>query len=238
MARRNSKQNDAAKTSQTADTSPLHWSMWILAGGCWLFLATALVSFSSADWPSHLVAVHNEPPSNLCGAAGSWIAYWAYRLLGLSAWLVIGGTGAWLVMMAAGRQCSQVGLRFGGLLVMAIALSGLHALILPDVGLMPGAPAGLIAHAATSALVPLFSTVGSFLILLAIFLVGAIIAADEFVLELPKRLMSSLGSRKDRSKRSRGSKGAGMLSALWSRPNREKAVHRRWSWNRRAGSNG
>ena len=187
-------------------------------------MATALVSFSSADWPSHLVAVHNEPPSNLCGAAGSWIAYWSYRLLGLSAWLVIGGTGAWLVMLAAGRHCSQIGLRFGGLLVMAIALSGLHALLLPDFGFMPGAPAGLIAHAATGALVPLFSTVGSFLILLAILLVGAIIAVDELVLELPKRLMTAIGSRQNRSKNSKSAKGSGMLSALWSRPNREKAV--------------
>ena len=124
MARRQSKQTDAANSSQASDVGPLHWSLWILAGGFWLFLATALVSFSSADWPSHLVAVHNDPPSNLCGTAGSWIAYWSYRLLGLSAWLVIAGSGAWLVMLAAGRQCNQVGLRFGGLLVMAIALSG------------------------------------------------------------------------------------------------------------------
>ena len=149
MARRKPVQGNNSKVDEIGAVSPLHWSLWILAGGLWIFVATALVSFSSADWPSHLVAVHNEPVSNLCGTAGGWVAYWFYRLLGLSSWLVIIGTGLWLVMRAAGHQYTQTGLRLAGLLVMAMALAGLHALLLPNLGLMPGAPAGLIAHAAT-----------------------------------------------------------------------------------------
>ena len=206
------------ETAIVHTNTPLQWSLWILAGGAWLFLATSLVSFHSADWPSHLVAVHHDPVSNLCGAAGSWLSYWCYRLLGLSSWLLLLGGGLWLILRAAGHRPQHVALRLGGLLVMAIALSGLHALLLPNLGVIPGAPAGLIAHAAVNALVPLFSTFGSMLILLAILLVGAIIAADEFILELPRRMIGVLRTRE------KSSRGQGMLGAIWNRPQRKPAM--------------
>ena len=93
-----------------------------------------------------------------------------------------------------------------------------HALLLPNWGVIPGAPAGLIAHAAVNALVPLFSTFGSMLILLAILLVGAIVAADEFILELPRRLVSAFRTKE------RKPRGQGMLGSLWNRPRRKPAM--------------
>ena len=205
------RKKSTAQTADTPATTPLQWSLWIIAGGAWLFLATSLVSFHSGDWPSHLVAVHNEPASNLCGAAGSWLSFWCYRLLGLSSWLLILGGGGWLILRAAGHRPPHIALRLGGLLVMAIALSGLHALLLPNWGVIPGAPAGLIAHAAVNALVPLFSTFGSMLILLAVLLVGAIVAADEFILELPRRLVAAFRTKEKRPREQ------GMLGSLWNR---------------------
>ncbi len=212
------RKKSTAKVVDAPANAPLQWSLWIVAVGAWLFLATSLVSFHAADWPSHLVAVHNEPVSNLCGAAGSWLSFWCYRLLGLSSWLLILGGGGWLILRAAGHRPPHVALRMGGLLVMVIALSGLHALLLPNWGVIPGAPAGLIAHAAVNALVPLFSTFGSMLILLAILLVGAIVAADEFILELPRRLVSAFRTKE------RKPRGQGMLGSLWNRPRRKPAM--------------
>ena len=212
------RKKSTAKVVDAPANAPLQWSLWIVAVGAWLFLATSLVSFHAADWPSHLVAVHNEPVSNLCGAAGSWLSFWCYRLLGLSSWLLILGGGGWLILRAAGHRPPHVALRLGGLLVMVIALSGLHALLLPNWGVIPGAPAGLIAHAAVNALVPLFSTFGSMLILLAILLVGAIVAADEFILELPRRLLSAFKTKE------RKPRGQGMLGSLWNRPRRKPAM--------------
>ncbi len=202
----------------TSANTPLQWSLWIVAGGAWLFLATSLVSFHSGDWPSHLVAVHNEPVSNLCGAAGSWLSFWCYRLLGLSSWLLILGGGGWLILRAAGHRPPHMALRLGGLLVMVIALSGLHALLLPNWGVIPGAPAGLLAHAAVNALVPLFSTFGSMLILLAVLLVGAIVAADEFILEIPRRLIAAFRTK------GKGTRARGTVGSLLNRPRRKPAM--------------
>ncbi len=205
------RKKSTANVAEAPANVPLQWSLWIVAVGAWLFLATSLVSFHAGDWPSHLVAVHNEPVSNLCGAAGSWLSFWCYRLLGLSSWLLILGGGGWLILRAAGHRPPHVALRMGGLLVMVISLSGLHALLLPNWGVIPGAPAGLIAHAAVNALVPLFSTFGSMLILLAVLLVGAIVAADEFILELPRRLFNAFRTKE------KPSQGQGMLGGLWNR---------------------
>ncbi|MBG81423.1 MAG: DNA translocase FtsK [Phycisphaerae bacterium] len=207
-----------AKSCETPLPQAIQWCLWVMSGGLWLFITTALVSFDAADWPSHLVAVHNSDVSNLCGATGAWFAYWAYRLLGLSVWVAVIGAGIWFVMRASGRRPSHPGLRLAGLFVVAIALSGLHALIFPNWGLIAGAPAGLLAHAATNGLVPLFSTFGSMLILLAVMLIGAIIAADEFVLGLPRRIVELCGTEN----RARQSRKSGMLSSLWSRPERSQ----------------
>src|SRR5688572_25429050 len=64
---------------------------WVLAAGVWVFLFVSLSSFDSGDAPSHVVAVHNSPAGNLCGQAGATIAYWGYQVLGIGAWMVLGG---------------------------------------------------------------------------------------------------------------------------------------------------
>src|SRR5436190_536723 len=64
---------------------------WVVAAGAWLFLAVALLSFNSADAPSHVVAVHNHPAANLCGTVGALIAYWSYWVIGYGAWVMLAG---------------------------------------------------------------------------------------------------------------------------------------------------
>ncbi|MCH2134740.1 MAG: DNA translocase FtsK 4TM domain-containing protein [Phycisphaerales bacterium] len=216
MPRTKRTESTRSATPESTPPTPLGWSAWILAVGLWLFAATSLVSFNSADWPSHVVAVHNGEVSNLCGTAGAWVAFWSYRLVGLSAWLLLAGAGGWLVLRAAGYRPNSPLLRLAGLLVMVLAIASMQAVLLPTWGVMAGAPSGLLAHALADAIVPLFSTVGSVLVLLALFLVGAVIAADEFVMSLPRHLMTALSSRGNRKR------GTGMLAALWSRPEHER----------------
>ena len=68
--------------------------VWVALAGLWLFVVVALASFDASDWPSHTVAVHNEPAHNLCGPMGAWVAYNSYHVVGIGSWIVLlGGLG-------------------------------------------------------------------------------------------------------------------------------------------------
>ena len=71
----------------TADVSSR--IIWISSAAIALFFAVALLSFNAADPPSHIVAVHNDPVSNLCGIVGAWIAFWTYHVLGFGVWVML-----------------------------------------------------------------------------------------------------------------------------------------------------
>jgi len=154
---------------------------WVVAAGLWVFLVIALGSFDPADAPSHVVAVHNDPTNNLCGPVGAYVAYYAYHVIGLGSWVIAAGVAAYLLATAIGRRVGHPFLRAAGLLLIALALSCLHGLLLPAVGPLAGARAGLLAAWFDHELVLRFSSVGSFLILLAALVIGAIVAVDRLV---------------------------------------------------------
>ncbi|MHC4428933.1 MAG: DNA translocase FtsK 4TM domain-containing protein, partial [Planctomycetota bacterium] len=182
---------------------------WVALAGLWVFLVVALASFDSADWPSYAVAVHNEPTRNLCGPVGALVAYWSYHVIGIGAWVVLAGVGAYLGLVAAGRPIGHLPVRAAGLGLMAVAVSGFHGLLAPETGALAGAPAGLVALVIVSELGRRFSDVGTFLVISAGFAVGALVAVDRLVLMIPA-LLAGLWSRL--------SKLAGGLGALAARP--------------------
>ena len=111
---------------------------WVFAVGLWLFLFISLASFNSADAPSHMVAVHNQPAANLCGAAGAVIAYWSYFVVGMGSWVIVLCLAAYLIIAVSGRAVNQPLVRALGLVLMAAAFSSLHELLLPNVGPLSG----------------------------------------------------------------------------------------------------
>ncbi|MDP6987761.1 MAG: DNA translocase FtsK, partial [Phycisphaerales bacterium] len=165
--------------------SPLKWAGWVLAIGVWCFLMLSLVSFSSADPPSHTVSAYPHSVSNLGGRVGAVVSYWSLRTIGLGAWLIVSGVGVWFVLTLLGRRPSHAPLRATGLVVAAVGLSSLHAAVFPTFGGMAGAPGGLVGHAIAGALSPQFGTIGTVLLVLVLFIVGLVIAADEVMLALP-----------------------------------------------------
>ncbi|MHC4766527.1 MAG: FtsK/SpoIIIE family DNA translocase [Planctomycetota bacterium] len=182
---------------------------WVALAGLWVFLVVALASFDSSDWPSHAVAVHAEPTRNLCGPVGALVAYWSYHVIGIGAWVILAGMGAYLGLAAAGRPIGHMPVRAAGLGLMAVAVSGFHGLLAPEAGALAGAPAGLVALVIVSELGRRFSDVGTFLVVSAGFAVGAVVAVDRLVLVLPA-LLGGLWSRVSRL--------AGRLGALRARP--------------------
>jgi S-DNA-T family DNA segregation ATPase FtsK/SpoIIIE len=165
---------------------------WVILASMWAFLFLSLASFHSADPPSHVVAVHNSPTANLCGLAGATVAYWSYFALGIGSWIFVAGLGLFLGVTVTGRTVNQPLLRGLGLLLMAVAFSGFHALLFPNLGPLTGAQAGLLAPRALVEVTARFSGVGTLLILMAIFALGAVVAIDQIVFQIPRWTLQGL----------------------------------------------
>ena len=194
----------------------IHRLIWVVATAIWLLVVLSLASFNSADWPSHAVAVHNEPPANLCGAFGAALSYWSYHVIGIGVWLFVVAWALALAVAVAGRTIDQPGLRLIGIGIVATGISSLHALFAPTTGPLPGAHAGLLASTIIAELTPRFATVGTFLLLLTSILVGAVVAADTIVMSI-MRWSQRLADGAQRSVQA-------TLEALRARATREPAV--------------
>ena len=166
---------------------------WVLAAGVWVFLFVSLLSFSSADAPSHVVAVHNAPTFNLCGLAGATIAYWAYHVIGYGAWMILAGFAIFLGVTVTGRAINDPMVRLVGLIIMALAFSSVHGLLFPSAGPLTGSQSGLVAQQIVAEMTPRFSTVGTLLVILAAFGLGAVVAIDQIVFSIPKWTKVALG---------------------------------------------
>jgi S-DNA-T family DNA segregation ATPase FtsK/SpoIIIE len=157
-----------------------------------LFLAIALLSFNVADPPSHVVAMHNSPPANLCGAVGAAIAYWTYHTLGFGIWVILAGVGSWVVLTFRGSEVTQPGVRALGLLIMALAVSCMHELLFPEFGSLAGAKAGILAKAIVTQLISYFSGFGAFLVIVTAFAIGLVVAAERIAFALPRLAWGAL----------------------------------------------
>lgn len=179
--------------------------LWVVSAGAWGFALLSMLSFDTADWPSHVVAVHRDPPFNFGGRAGAVLAYQLHLMFGVSSWLLVAGVGGALGVIAAGRPLGHPLVRTIGLLLATTALSALHALCIPNwsgfgliqivgalvggngtsPGSMTGVAPGIVGMAATTELVARFSGVMVFAILMTALLVGGLTSADRLVLALP-----------------------------------------------------
>jgi len=161
---------------------------WVALAGLWVFLFMTLGTFSSADWPSHAVAVHAEPPSNLMGRLGAMIAYWTYLGVGYGVWLPMLAAALALATTASGRAVTHPAIRAFGAVVMMLSFSSVHAAWARGIGVLPGAEAGLIPHWIANELSLRFSPALTGLVLLISFALGAIICMDEVVFALPRHI--------------------------------------------------
>jgi S-DNA-T family DNA segregation ATPase FtsK/SpoIIIE len=185
--------------------------LWVALATALLFLTLSLASFDPEDPPSHLVAVHNADPRNLCGEVGALVAYHAQHVLGPGAWVLVGGIGLFLAAASVGRRPAHAPLRLMGLILLAVAVSAGQRLLLPSAGTMAGAPAGLLAEVTVVELAARFGTAGTLLLLVAAGALGVVVAADEMLVAL---------ARSGRRVGSGVHRGLGHLHALRIRPER------------------
>ena len=160
--------------------------LWISSVAIAVFVAVSLLSFNVADPPSHVVANYNDPVANWCGPVGAAIAYWSYHTIGFGIWVILLGIGSWVTLVFRGKEISHTAVRGLGVVILALAVSCFHELLLPNVGSLAGAKAGLIAKTIVTQLTLQFSGFGAFLVVAAAFAVGLVVAAEKIAFAIPR----------------------------------------------------
>ena len=160
--------------------------LWISSVAIAVFVAVSLLSFNVADPPSHVVANYNDPVANWCGPVGAAIAYWSYHTIGFGIWVILLGVGSWVTLVFRGREISHTAVRGLGVVILALAVSCFHELLIPNVGSLAGAKAGLIAKTIVTQLTVQFSGFGAFLVVTAAFAVGLVVAAEKIAFAIPR----------------------------------------------------
>ncbi len=159
--------------------------------GAWAFVAASLIGFDPHDPPTHLVSPANDPVANWCGPAGATAAYHAIKLVGVGAYLfvLLAGIGLLHALIRregatpAGRLANAC-LRLTGLAMLTGAVAGLQNLIFPASGPFPGFAGGQVGVVGVHELASRFGPFGAGLVLLLMAIIGAVVAADEWVIAL------------------------------------------------------
>ena len=143
----------------------------VLAAVVLCFSALALGSYSTAD--PGFSSTGTQAARNMCGLVGAWIADFGYWVFGLSAWWIVIGFFAILVLCIQGRVKLKLGEPFE--LRLASAVFGLLVLVFASVGLetiqfaylsqdLPLGPGGLLGRLVADRSVPYFGIWGATLI--------------------------------------------------------------------------
>lgn len=181
-----------ASRNTTEPATLIRGLVWIVLFGAWLLVMAALASYDAADWPGHAVAPHNAIPHNWVGRMGALIAHELYLMIGPGIWIMIAGGFAFFVATAMRKPVTQLVLRSIGLVIMSLATSTLVGLGLPRLlaggPQRPEGPGGLTAIYILHELTGRFGVVGTVIMVIVAFWVGAILTMDQWVMALPQWL--------------------------------------------------
>jgi S-DNA-T family DNA segregation ATPase FtsK/SpoIIIE len=189
MAKKSRKKNDDPKALYLA-------IVWAVAAGLWLLMAASMASYHPADPPAHAYGVPNAEIHNWVGKVGALISHKVYLMAGPGAWVALLGVGVMLALAGVGRAVNQPVIRVVGLIVMAVCTSSLVSVTVPTAvhgfSGSPQGPGGLLAQLVDDQLTARFAVPGTVMILIVGFWVGAVLAADRFVLAAPKAVGSAI----------------------------------------------
>ena len=131
-----------------------------------VFLATAMLSFASADWPNPHVYPHLQPVHNACGKVGAWLAYHFTRLVGWGAYPLMIFIGAGAFLRITRGPVDLLWQRIGGVLVLATVTSSAVEILRPAAALnLPSGYGGALGQLFGGLLHTNFNGFGTFLIL-------------------------------------------------------------------------
>jgi S-DNA-T family DNA segregation ATPase FtsK/SpoIIIE len=140
------------------------------------------LSFDIGDWPSKYVYPNNQPTKNLCGSIGAFLAYYLLYYIGPGVFLLlISGIGL-LSVKLLDRKINQLILRSVGMVLLAAAASASFQCIWPDsIYRFPIGSGGVLGVSITKFLSGHFASLGTFILIVATWIVGFVLLADTFL---------------------------------------------------------
>ncbi len=150
-----------------------------------LFAWAAILSFDVADAPSTTVWPNSDPPHNLCGHVGAWLAYHAFTYFGLAVYPLLALLHVAVIAWSKGVPMNDPWLRFLGLGLVATSVSSAAAMFLPatDRYLITG-PGGVLGTVTARFLLLHLQSFGTVLLLSLSLVVGLVLAADSLLVVL------------------------------------------------------
>lgn len=150
-----------------------------------------MVSHSPADPPGHAAAYRvvagpvggatRAVYDNWCGPVGAFVSHHLFLLVGTGAWFLAAAGAFFLMVAAKGERVGQPALRTIGCALIAVAISGYHALLMPGLSASPEGAGGLVAILGVHELQTRFGVVGTSLWLGLVLAVGAMVAFDRWL---------------------------------------------------------
>ncbi len=151
-------------------------------GACLIILCSCL-SFDIGDWPSKFVSPNNIPPANWCGSVGAYCAYYLLYYIGPGVFAILVTLIFLLIARLVRRQIGQPILRMVGLGLITVAVSMSFQCIWPYKFFgFPMGSGGVLGIGAAQFMRNNFAALGTFILVSAIWIVGIILLADDFIL--------------------------------------------------------
>jgi len=148
-----------------------------------LGLLCSCLSFDIGDWPSRFEYPHNNPTVNWCGSIGAFCAYYLLYYIGPGIFIVLISAIYYWASRLAGRPVNQLVLRTIGLGLVTVAASMSFYCLWPQKYFdFPTGSGGILGTGAAQLMQSHFALLGSFILLAAIWVVGAVLLADGLML--------------------------------------------------------
>ncbi|MFA5251380.1 MAG: DNA translocase FtsK 4TM domain-containing protein [Phycisphaerae bacterium] len=147
-----------------------------------LVLLCSCVSFSIGDWPSRYVWPNNNPPANWCGMTGAFCAYYLLYYVGPGVFVILISAICLLAARLAHRTIDQGILRTIGLLLVTAAASSSFYILQPhSIFSFSMGSGGVLGVGAAEFLRSHFALLGTFILIMATWVVGVVLLADTFI---------------------------------------------------------
>jgi len=166
-----------------AQSSISRTALRCLGIGVCLFLLCSCLSFDIGDWPSGFEYPHNNPTANWCGSIGAFCAYYLLYYIGPGIFIVLVSAIYLLVSKLADRTVNQLILRTVGLGLVTVAASMSFYCLWPYRYFnFPTGSGGILGTGAAQLMQSHFALLGTYILLAAIWVVGAVLLADGLML--------------------------------------------------------
>jgi S-DNA-T family DNA segregation ATPase FtsK/SpoIIIE len=151
-----------------------------------IVLFFSCLSFNLSDWPSRYAYPHNQPPANWCGYVGAFCAYHLIYYFGPGVFLILLCIIGYAVAKLLDKTIDQPVLRTLGLVLLTMAISSTFYCLWPHrLFHFPFGSGGVLGVATTTFLRDNFATLGTTILMTAMWVVGLSLLADNVVTATP-----------------------------------------------------